>query len=305
MPRNSGFIPILIDADVLAYAHAFVGDHEEYDSEGNITEHVIDPFEWLRRNLRKQVDAIQLACNSTIEPFMFLTGETNFRNDIATVKKYKGNREQVKPYHLANMRIHIRGNYKTVVSRGCEADDLLAIAQMEYREQGIPSVIATIDKDLLQVPGYHYRWETHNSGEVPVHYVDEFGVLHGEYEEGVSEKTGRPFKRFVTKKFKGEGYLWFMAQTLTGDTVDNIPGLVGCGAGKAYESLVSTQSKTEALEVVISLYRKKYGEDEYEERLEEQARLVYMIQSRDKTSPDGLKHWRLDDAIKEAKSTPH
>ena len=295
-------IPILIDADVLAFAHSSVGDHDEYDSEGNLTEHVIDPFDWLARSLRKQVDAIQEACGSSLEPYMFLTGDDNFRYDIATRKPYKGNRVVEKPYHFLNMRTHIRGNYNTYIAKGCEADDLLAMAQVQYRKEGIPSVIATIDKDLLQVPGWHYRWETYNSGEVPLHLVDEFGKLEGKYEEGVSEKTGRAFKRFITKSFKGEGYLWFMAQILTGDTVDNIPGLEGCGAKKAYETLVQTESKREALEDVITLYKEKYG-DTYEEELVEQAQLVYMIQERDRKSPDGLKHWNLKDAIKDAEST--
>lgn len=297
-------IPILIDADVLAYAHSFVGDHEEFDSEGNFVKHVIEPFEWLRRNLRKQVDAIQKACNSSLEPFMFLSGDTNFRNDISTKKVYKGNRDDKKPYHFTNMRVHIKGSYNTVVSKGCEADDLLAIAQTQYRKEGVPSVIATIDKDLLQVPGFHYRWEGYNFGETPVHLVNDLGEVNGAYDEGVTEKTGRAYRRFIKNSFKGEGYLWFMAQILVGDVVDNIPGLPGCGAGKAYDMLTGAQSKQEGLAIVIDMYKEKYGED-YEAELTEQARLVYMIRERDPKSPDGLKHWSLKDAIKEAKSTAY
>ena len=64
-------------------------------------------------------------------------------------------------------------------------------------------------------------------------------------------------------------------------------------AGKAFETLADIQTKREALDIVEELYKEKYGEV-YEERLVEQARLVYMIQERDKASPDGLKHWSLE-----------
>ena len=283
---------LLIDADVLAVAGAATG--EGRDDDGNIE---IRPFTQVGTWIENMVDGIMKACNSVVV-LMYLSGKDNFRYDVATIKPYKANRKP-KPFHTDNANAFIRSRWSTYISKGCEADDLLALSMTSYRRDDVPCILCTVDKDLLQVDGWHYRWEGHNFGEVKPHFVEGLGKLEGEYEEGVSEKTGRAYKRFLAKSFKGEGYLWFMAQTITGDVVDNIPGLEGKGPKVAYEALVQAQTKQEALDIVISLYKERYGES-YTERLEEQARLVYMIRERDSNSPDGLKHWRLEDAIKEA-----
>jgi len=291
---------LLVDADPLAYASGFVGQDNVLDEDGKKIDIEIRDFQNVATYIDNMVEQIMEACNTTVEPYMFLTGKTNFRDEVATVKPYKGNRDSDKPYHLENARVYIRSRYNTYVSVGCEADDLLAISMTDYRRQDVPCILCTIDKDLLQVEGWHYKWETWNSGEVKPHLVDKFGLLTGKYIDGVSEKTGKPTHKFDKKSFKGEGFLWFMAQTLTGDGVDNIPGLEGCGEAKAYETLKDATSEEEALWLVASLYKEKYGET-YKERLEEQARLVYMIRERDKTSPDGLKHWSLEYAKESAK----
>ena len=291
---------LLVDADPLAYAAGFVGQDNILNEDEKVIDVDIRPFQNVSSYIDNMVEGIMEACDTNVEPFMFLTGKTNFRDEVATLKPYKGNRVADKPFHLENARMYIRNRYSTYLSKGCEADDLLATAMTSYRKQDVPCILCTIDKDLLQVAGWHYKWETWNSGEVKPHLVDEFGFLTGEYKEGVSAKTGKPTRSFITKSFKGEGYLWFMAQLLTGDTVDNIAGLEGCGAKKAYECLKEAKSEREALEIVLALYQEKYGET-YEERVTEQARLVYMIRELDKNSPDGLKHWSLKDAKESAK----
>jgi len=289
----------LIDADVIAFAGASIGQDKVVGDDGEVTID-IHSFRNVESYIVRQVDSILEACGSEVPPYMFLTGEANFRFEVATVKPYKGTRPKEKPFHLANARGFIQSRYNTYTSLGCEADDLMAMAMTSYRKQDIPSIICTVDKDLLQVEGWHYRWEGHNFGEIKPHFVDSLGNLKGEYEVGVSEKTGKPFRRFIPKSLLGEGYLWFMAQTITGDVVDNIPGLERAGPKVAYESLVQAQTKQEALNIVIDLYKDKYGEA-WKERLEEQARLVYMIKERDPSSPDGLKHWSLEYGKESAK----
>ena len=290
---SSNNAALLIDADVLAVAGAATA--ERLDEEGNLD---LGGFQQVATWIEGMVEDIMNACDSQVV-IMYLSGKGNFRYDVATVKPYKANRKP-KPFHVANAKAFITSRYSTYISKGCEADDLLALSMTSYRRDDVPCILCTIDKDLLQVGGWHYKWETWNSPEVKPHFVDDFGKIEGEYDEGISEKTGKPYKRFIPKSFKGEGYLWFMAQILTGDVVDNIPGLEKCGSKTAYESLLHCKTKEEALYIVINLYKEKYG-DTYEERLTEQARLVYMIRERDKNSPDGLKHWRLEDAIKSAK----
>lgn len=291
---------LLVDADIVAFAAASIGQELIKDDDGELIETKILNFQNVASYIDNRVEEMMEACDTTLEPFMFLTGKTNFRNDVATVKVYKDKRPP-KPFHFENARVYIRSRYNTYVSNGCEADDLLAMAMTSYRKKDVPCILCTVDKDLLQVEGWHYRWETWNSAEVPVHFVDGLGKLEGRYDEGVSEKTGRPYRRFVTKEFKGEGFLWLMAQVLTGDTVDNIPGLEGFGAKGTFELLQNVEVKGEALDLVLSKYGEKYG-DSAEERFTEQLRLVGMIRERDKTSPDGLKHWSLEYAIESTKN---
>jgi len=291
----------LIDADVIAFAGASIGQDKEVDDDGEVVINV-HRFTNVESYIVNMVESIMEACESTSTPYMFLSGKTNFRFEVATVKPYKGTRPKEKPFHLANARAFIQSRYNTYTSVGCEADDLMAMAMTSYRKQDIPSIICTVDKDLLQVEGWHYRWEGHNFGETLPHFVDKLGTLEGEYDEGVSEKTKKPYKKFISKSIKGDGYLWLMAQTLLGDVVDNIPGLEGCGPKATYELLHGTTSCVDALALVVGAYYAKYGDDSWEERLTEQARLVYMVKERDPKSPDGLKHWSLKDAYKEART---
>ncbi len=217
---------------------------------------------------------------------MFLTGDNNFRFNIATVKGYKANRVQPKPYHLENVRVCIQSMYDTVVSNGCEADDELAMAQTEE------TVACSRDKDIPQFEGYHYGWESGLQPEQPLHYVKGMGYIHATFIDGVSEKTGKPTRSF--KKLKGEGYLFFLAQVLMGDAVDNIPGCKGIGGGKAYDALVGIEDKVEAIEVVEDIYKEKYDEETWLERLEEQAQLVWMVRSRNEEGE--LQMWEVRSA---------
>ena len=58
---------------------------------------------------------------------LYLTGGGNFRFDIATVKPYKGNRKQEKPFYLPSVRKYLETKWGAVVVEGMEADDALCI----------------------------------------------------------------------------------------------------------------------------------------------------------------------------------
>ncbi len=124
---------------------------------------------------------------------LHLSGSTNYRTTVAVTKPYKGNRDQPKPIHFAYVQALLRNHPRIKISDGCEADDNMAI------DCGEGDIIATIDKDLNQVPGRHYDW---NKG---IRYT-------------VSRELG----------------LWyFLRQMLLGDATDNIPGVPGLGEKKA------------------------------------------------------------------------
>lgn len=132
-----------------------------------------------------------------IEYHVLLSGPGNFRNDIATIKEYKGNRkEDYKPYWYQQIRNYLTTNWNGEVIEGREADDECSIRQ---RESGCTGVIATIDKDLDQVPGWHYNY-----------------MRKTFYEVGADEAE-----------------LLFYKQVLSGDPTDNIPGCYKIGTGRA------------------------------------------------------------------------
>lgn len=85
----------------------------------------------------------------------YLTGSDNFRYKV--YPQYKAHRtDKPKPKWLALCQEHLVTEWKARVSEGCEADDLMAIDMTNDPD----TIICTIDKDLLQVPGEHYNFVT-------------------------------------------------------------------------------------------------------------------------------------------------
>jgi hypothetical protein len=76
-------------------------------------------------------------------------------------------------------------------------------------------------------------------------------------------------------KLLGTGLSFFYAQLLTGDAVDNYPGLPGCGATRAYDLLQGCATEQELYEQVKQAYEERYKANWYE-RLLEQGQLAWM-----------------------------
>jgi 5'-3' exonuclease len=132
------------------------------------------------------------------------------------------------------------------------------------------AICCTIDKDLLQVEGWHYGWGTHNKAERELHYVDSWGKL---------EMRG--------KKLYGEGVMWLYAQAIMGDSTDNIKGIHGAADKKAFELLQDKTTEIELYDTVLEIYTLHF--EQPEERLEENMHLLYMCRGWE----DGkLIHWK-------------
>ena len=144
---------------------------------------------------------------------LFLTSPDNFRKHI--YPEYKANRTATKPKHLQFLRDYLVESWQGTVAEKMEADDYLGINQNES------SIICSIDKDLLQVPGKHYNF------------------VKKEFYE-VDEETG--FRNFYT-------------QLLTGDTSDNIKGIAGIGPVKAKKALADSSTEQEMFSVVRDMYK--------------------------------------------------
>jgi hypothetical protein len=234
----------LIDADVLRYE---IGACVEGD-DGPL------PFDVAAEYLDAAVERIATAVEAD-SVCMYLTDGGNFRNEIAVTKPYKGNRKSEKPFHFANLTTYIKNQYEWKSVDGLEADDLMAIDQLDS-EDLLDTVICTRDKDLRMIPGWHYGWECGKQPEMFKKWVTYDGKL------------------WKTEKGKvcGEGMSFFYLQLLVGDTVDNIPGCPGIGDSKAWKILGDLEPH-EMYDAVLATYKDR-GADET--LLLEQGQLLWM-----------------------------
>lgn len=264
----------LIDGDIPLFEAASVGTDKETGE--------VHSFEYVEQIFLNKIQEILTAVGATSYT-LYLTGKNNFRKEIATVKPYKGTRVNEKPFHYANLKAYILSLPEGVLVEGMEADDALAIAQTsalnrerhDYLDGPLEeeeTVICTRDKDLRQVPGWHYGWEMGLQPEFAMQYVDALGEIEliTRYKEDGRVTTVKD------RKIKGTGSRFFYSQLVTGDTVDNIPGLPGAGAVKAYAAVADAQTDLELFNNVYALYEEKYGE-EAEDRINEQAYLLWMV----------------------------
>ena len=188
----------------------------------------------------------------------YLTGKGNFREEIATILPYKGNRPEEKPPHWAALRHELVTNCGATVVDGMEADDAVSIIQWKdweaytdkLGEVPLNTAILSRDKDLNMVPGYHYGWAAGNCKEKPLWIQNEV-----------------------------DGLRCFYKQCITGDRqVDNIPGLFGVGPKSALVTqLDALYGDREMYDHVLSKYTDRFGG--YAEKfLTENARLLHMLQ---------------------------
>jgi hypothetical protein len=166
------------------------------------------------------------------EPFtcrVFLSGDNNFRMDL--FPDYKGHRsEDSRPVHLNACKQHLLNRYNGEVTDHLEADDLLGIHQMEYLSSKRQSVICSIDKDLMCIPGKHYNFVTDTDVE----------------------------------QSEDDALRSFYKQLLMGDKTDNIPGIKGLGPKTAEKLIDPCETEIEMYLVAIDQWSKFMFPDEYE-----------------------------------------
>lgn len=253
----------LIDGDVLRYEIGYAAE-AGWQKEGP------PPFNYVEELLNARIANI-CALAEASDPIIYLTGKTNFRTQIAKKRPYK-ERPSKKPWHFKNITAYMNGIYNVQLVEGLEADDLMSIEQTKRPNE---TIICTRDKDLRQVPGWHYGWELGNQPSFGPLFVDEFGKIW------LSDNR---------KSIKGYGGLFFYSQCLTGDVVDTVPGLPKCGAVEAFELLGNTKTLDEAFKCVREAYRGFYG-DSGDEELLEQGQLLYMIRELDENGSPKI--WRF------------
>lgn len=284
MAKRKPSVVALVDADYLEYAAGFAGQHTyhlltsgddailgSFDNASDLkkaeeawvakggdpaslqrwerTE--VEPVENVLHSTKKMLQSIKERVaekfNADVEMRVFLTGSGNFRERIATIKPYKGNR---KPWHKPRLQGEIRrymvDAWGAKIIYDQEADDEVCIQQTKLMEDGKKSVICGIDKDLLQCPGWHYDANK-----------DAFA--------NISE---------------AQGAVQFYKQLLTGDPTDNIGGCYKMGKKAASDLVLAAKQKFDGegygeleeflYSQVLQAYElsiQKYGEETGYERL--------------------------------------
>lgn len=188
---------VLIDADPIVYRSAFAAQKKAEDGSDWT---VVEPIENVLATVKRTLASIREAASSDhTEIYLTVAHGKSFRHELAKQRPYKGNRTKPRPYYYDAVREYLVRWHSAKVVTAREADDELSIRAHQLRRDGIPYVVATIDKDLDQIPGTHYN------------YRDRL-----DYEVG-EEDADR----------------WFWIQALAGDPTDNVPGCWKIGAAKA------------------------------------------------------------------------
>lgn len=198
----------LIDADVVMHRVGYTTDNEEF---------------WVAKaRCNEMLDGILLAVGADEFELWLSDNRTDtFRAHLYS--GYKANRTAPRPKHYDAIKEFLIKEWGARIALGMEADDRLGIAQ---DKSGADTVICSIDKDLLQIPGQHYN------------FVKEEWDCVTEW----------------------EGLKWFYKQLLIGDVSDNVRGCTGIGpvkAGRALDPVSEENGEEELYKRVLALYRKQ------------------------------------------------
>lgn len=213
---------VLIDGDVLKYSCGFASDAqakkrgEEYEE-----------LRFCLNGVNKTITSIMEATGAD-EYLPIISHPNNRRKDI--YPEYKANRDPLhKPYWFGQIHDFLFERHGAILSgEGDEADDAMGILQCLNPED---TIIATIDKDLDGIPGWHYNFSK-NRKENGTYYVEEVDA-----------------DRF------------FYKQIITGDSADNIPGLFKTTGQKATKKwlapLDDVHTPRDMFDYVVSCYEGK------------------------------------------------
>jgi 5'-3' exonuclease len=209
-------------SDVLCYRVGYTTENDE---------------EWIARaRLRDMIGGILKAVNADDAKIFLSDSKENWR--LQYFPNYKANRTAPKPKHLPYLQNLIVDEWEAEVAWGQEADDALGIEQVRHSLDGTwfeghhNTVICSIDKDLLQIPGRHYN--------------------------------------FVKEEFydisPDQGLFRFYEQILVGDAVDNIRVAEGLscpriGPKKAYQLLEGCQNEEQLFNTVREAFHKGWKDD--------------------------------------------
>ena len=165
-------------------------------------------------------------------------GKDNFRYKVWPA--YKAHRSKnVRPVqvYVNLLKECIVSRHGAIEANGMEADDLLAMWHKESTDAGRHPIIVSVDKDLLCLPGTHYRLSK--------------GTCYG--------PESRDITRLVEIPLFNAQY-FYHKQLLMGDSTDGIPGLAGIGPKRAEAILAECKTLADLQFMVCYSYKQLIGE---------------------------------------------
>lgn len=196
----------LIDADILVYRVGFTTN--------DVSEHIA-----IARMDESIGGILSKLGTNDYTSYLTTTAKDNFRYAIYQDYKNTPGRKVPKPIYYDILREYITSAHNGLVVTGHEADDQMGI------DQTPDTIICSIDKDLNQIPGWHY------------HFVKDV--------------------KYEVKP--ADGLKFFYLQLLTGDkAVDNIPGLRGIGMKTAEKILAGLSTEEDLFNATKKKYQEHY-----------------------------------------------
>ena len=195
-----------IDGDIICYSVGFASED--------------DPVSFALHSTKVMLQGILDDCGAE-KGIIYLTGSDNYRNDYGLPEyPYKGNRKDSrKPRHIKAIKEYMIDRMDAVVSVNEEADDLLGIGATQNGHG-----IATLDKDLNGIAGWHYNWKKKEVYMVSPESADTF----------------------------------FYKQMLTGDATDNIAGLYRMVGVKATKKILEPLDELDTPAEMFAYVRDQY-----------------------------------------------
>ena len=190
-----------------------------------------------------------------------------FRRDLEP--KYKANRTKPKPLGYSDLKAKCIELPWAVMHEQVEADDLIGIFSTQLSTNNESTCVVSGDKDLLQIPGWHYWpkpfWESKSKQPLREWFRS----------YGMEEPT--PYLFHVPEEAAER---FFYCQILAGDSTDGITGLPGTGMVGAAKTVGTWDitNPVECWERIVQLFAKK-GHDETEAI--KQARLVRILRDQE------------------------
>ncbi len=189
---------LLIDADITAYSSTTRAEEEiQWDAD---TWTIHTDLSRAKEHFQYLLKSYQEATGEKEFKLCF-SGKDNFRKVLNPT--YKSNRKGRKPVGYSALKEWAIQEYPSMCKDTLEADDCMGILATKFKGK---TIIVSMDKDLLTIPGKMYRTSPDGSGEW--HDTDD-----------------------------KEADYRFLLQSMTGDSTDGYSGIPGVGPKKAEELL--------------------------------------------------------------------